>query len=477
MNRMSDIRNTIIGRGDSYKYSHFKQYPKNIENNNSYIESRGVEPGNDMIPTDAEVVFFGLQAFIKQYLSTRITKEMVDRVEAMVTAHGEPFHREGWMKIVTKHDGYLPIEIFALPEGMPTIPGTAMVQVRATDPDFAWLASFVETTILRAVWYPSTVATVSRETKKIIKNYLDETADNEVIPDVLAFRLHDFGQRGVSSGESAAIGGLAHLINFMGTDTVESLWLAEEAYNANGPVGFSIPASEHSTITAWGKDNEVDAFENIIDEYGGEGKLYACVSDSFDIYDAVTNKWGGKLKDKVENNGGTLVVRPDSGDPVEVSVWVVMELARIFGTTVNSKGYKVLAPCVRVIQGDGVNPVTIRLILEKLKEKGFSAENIAFGMGGALLQKIDRDILHFAMKTNAVKINGEWKDVFKDPVGMEFKKSKAGILAVIEREGKLLTIREDELLPNEKSLLERVWKNGQLLVDWNFEEVRNKAVL
>lgn len=270
---------------------------------------------------------------------------------------------------------------------------------------------------------------------------------------------------------------MAHLVNFMGTDTVEALFAAEEFYGADGPIAFSIPASEHSTITAWGKDNEVKAFENMIDTYGGDGKIFACVSDSYDIYNAVTNIWCKELKEKIINNGGTLVVRPDSGDPVDVAVWVVDELCKNFGYSVNSKGFKVLPSCVRVIQGDGVTPITIRKILSSLMTFGYSAENIAFGMGGALLQRVNRDTLRFAMKTNAIKIDDKWVDVYKKPVNMDWKKSKAGRLSVVRRENEIVTIRQNEVLPNEIDFLTTVWKNGHLIRDMTFDEVRANAVL
>lgn len=453
---MTDFRKTLIGRADSYKYSHFKQYPPGITQNVSYIEARGFD--KDLFIAEPEVVFFGLQAFIKEYLSTPITHEMVYRAEKMISAHGEPFHSEGWHIIVDEFDGYLPIQIEALPEGTPVKIGTPMAQVRATDPRFAWLSSFVETAMIRAVWYPSTVATVSREAKKIIKRYLENTSDlsGEEFDACLNFRLHDFGQRGVSSAESAALGGLAHLINFMGTDTVEALWAAEDYYGAEGPVGFSIPASEHSTMTSWGKENETKAYENMIDQYA-DGGILACVSDSYDFENAVTNIWGDELKEKVEKSGAQLVVRPDSGDPVETPVWAIDRLYTKFHGTMNSKGYLVLNPCVRVIQGDGIDTDDILSILQRTEETGFSTENIGFGMGGGLLQKVNRDSLKFAQKTCAAEIDGKWVDVYKEPTGDKSKKSKRG---------------------DQRAGMDIVWNTGMTMRDnITFDQVRENAKL
>jgi nicotinamide phosphoribosyltransferase len=254
-----------------------------------------------------------------------------------------------------------------------------------------------------------------------------------------------------------------------------------EYYNTDEIVGFSIPASEHSTITSWGRENEVDAYENMVDTFGGEGKIFACVSDSFDIYAATRTLWGEKLKDKVINNGGTLVVRPDSGDPETVPVEVIEILAEQFGYTVNSKGYKVLPSYVRVIQGDGINEDSLPRILENLKAKGFSADNIAFGMGGGLLQAWNRDTLKYAMKASAIKIgDGEWEGFAKDPITDAGKTSKKGRLGLVYECGigscGYRTLPED--LANVKgNLLRTVFRNGELLVEDTFQEIRERAAL
>ncbi len=463
---MSNIN--LILQADSYKYSHFKLFPEGTKVNNSYIESRGIDSKSDL-PQDAEVVFFGLQAYIQEYLTKPITQEDIDEADKLISAHGLPFNREDWQVIVDEFNGYLPLYIEALPEGTVVKPGVAMVQVRNTDDRFAWLASFIETAIMRAVWYPSTVATVSREAKKIIKEFLETTADTT---DGLPFKLHDFGARGVSSSESAMLGGMAHLVNFMGTDTVEALVGAIRYYGADGPVGFSIPASEHSTITSWGREGELAAYENMLDVFAKPGAIIACVSDSYNIFNAVENLWPS-LKDKIVDSGVTLVIRPDSGDPVTVVTQITETLAEKFGYTMNSKGYKVLNN-VRVIQGDGIDVQVMKRILYSLKMIGFSAENIAFGMGGALLQKVNRDTLKFAMKTNAIYKDGKWFDVYKQPVGSEFKKSKAGVLnTVYGDDGELVTVRGT--VNDTVSMLMSKFFNGNVSNISTFEEVRANA--
>ncbi|MFG1490753.1 nicotinamide phosphoribosyltransferase domain-containing protein, partial [Oceanospirillum sp. HFRX-1_2] len=205
------MKNFILNT-DSYKTSHYLQYPQGAEVVSSYIESRGGDY--------AETLFFGLQAYIKETLSQPITAADIDEAEAVLTAHGLPFNRSGWQYILDTYQGYLPIDIQAVAEGSVVPTGNVLVQVKNTDANCAWLTSYIETSLLRAIWYPTTVATVSKACKNIIARYLDETADNS---DGLAFKLHDFGARGASSEESAALGGAAHLINFMGTDTLSGL--------------------------------------------------------------------------------------------------------------------------------------------------------------------------------------------------------------------------------------------------------------
>jgi len=422
------MKNFILDT-DSYKTSHFLQYPPNTQYVNSYIESRGGKWD--------KTLFFGLQKYLIDLEEFVLTKEKIVEAAEVFNAHGTPFNEKGWLYILENHNGNLPIKIEAVSEGTVLPTNNVLVQIQNTDPECFWLTSYLETSLLRAVWYPTTVATLSYHIKQTIKKYLDETADNL---DGLNFKLHDFGSRGVSSEESAMIGGMAHLVNFMGTDNVPALMGVRKYYSEN-MAGFSIPASEHSTITSWGKENEKSAYENMINKFG-KG-IYAVVSDSYDIYNAVSNIWGKELKQKIIDAGGTLVIRPDSGIPKDVVLKVITLLSESFGHTLNSKGYKLLPPYIRVIQGDGINEESIVEILENLKNNGFSADNIAFGMGGALLQQVNRDTLNFAMKTSAVCINNEWHDVFKQPIDMPMKASKKGILGLDLQNGVFETKRKE----------------------------------
>ncbi len=455
----------MILNTDSYKYSHYAQYPPDTAAISAYIESR---PGGRH---DA-VLFFGLQMFLKEYLTRRVTMADVDEADELVTAHGLPFNRSGWETLVTRHDGRFPLLIEALPEGMVVPAGTPLLQLRNTDPDFFWLPTFIETALLRAVWYPATVATVSYNVRQIITAALEKSCDD--YSDVLPFRLHDFGARGATSLEQAGLGGVAHLVNFMGTDTVAGLVAARKYYH-EPMAGFSIPAAEHSTMTSWGEERETEAYNNMIEAFGGDGKMVAVVSDSYDLYRAVSEIWGRDLREKVESMGGTLVVRPDSGDPTVVPVDTVEMLGGIFGHTVNDKGYKVLNPAVRVIQGDGVTPDTIGIILDRLTERGWSAENIAFGMGAGLLQKVNRDTLRFAMKANARQdTTGTWTGVNKDPKTDPGKASKRFRQAVVLEGGKPVGVPLKDIGDRE-NLLRPVWENGDLLEDWTLSQIRERA--
>lgn len=457
---MNPILNT-----DSYKYSHFAQYPPETAAISAYIESRR---GGEY----EQVLFYGLQMFLKEYLAKPVTQAHIDEADEMVTAHGLPFNRQGWELLLSRHGGYFPIMIEALPEGMVVPSATPLVQVRNTDRDFFWLPTFIETSLLRAVWYPSTVATVSWHVRQMIAEALERTCDDPAA--ILPFRLHDFGARGATSFEQAGIGGSAHLVNFMGTDTVSGLVFARKYYN-EPMAGFSIPAAEHSTMTSWGEAREKAAYENMIDQFGGDGRLVAVVSDSYDLFRAVRKIWGGELKEKVQKMGGTLVVRPDSGDATRVPIDTIEMLGEIFGYSTNAKGFKVLAPCVRVIQGDGITPKTIRILLEAMSERGWSAENLAFGMGAGLLQRVNRDTLRFAMKANARQDkDGSWHGIAKDPKTDPGKASKRYRQAVVMKNGDPVAVPLKDIADGE-NLLQPVWENGELLREWTFADIRARA--
>ncbi|MGN7919033.1 nicotinate phosphoribosyltransferase [Lysobacter sp. 22409] len=458
---------------DSYKASHWLQYPPGTDATFFYVESRG--------GVHDRTVFFGLQAILKEYLAKPVTHADVDEARDLFAAHGEPFNEAGWRYIVDTHGGLLPIRIRAVPEGTVVPTHQALVTIESTDPQAYWVPSYLETLLLR-LWYPVTVATISWHAKQTIRQFLERTSDDP--EGQLPFKLHDFGARGVSSTESAAFGGAAHLVNFLGTDTVSGLLLARRYYH-EPMAGYSIPAAEHSTITSWGREHEVDAYRNMLTQFGKPGAIVAVVSDSYDIFHAIREHWGKTLRDEVIASGATLVVRPDSGDPVDVVHQCVSMLDEAFGHTVNGKGYKVLNH-VRVIQGDGINPTSIRAILERITSYGYATDNLAFGMGGALLQRLDRDTQKFALKCSAARIDGEWIDVYKDPITDKGKSSKRGRMTLVRHReyGHFKTVP----VPPEAASLEEavkpmgfddamvtVWEDGRIVNDWTFAQVRTLA--
>jgi nicotinamide phosphoribosyltransferase len=453
---------------DSYKASHKWQYPDGTEYVSSYIEARTDKSGLGVPGT----VVFGLQPYLRLLAGPVVTAPAIDQAKALFSAHGVPFFEEGWRHILERHGGHLPVEIRAVAEGSVVPFSNALVQLVNTDPKAFWLTSYLETGLQRALWYPSTVATVSWAVKRILLEFWRKTSDAPI--ESLDFKLHDFGARGASSAESAALGGMAHLVNFKGTDTIEAL-LAAARYYGEPMAGFSIPAAEHSTITSWGREGEADAYANMLTQFGGPGRLVAVVSDSYDVFHAVETLWGGQLRQQVLDMGGTLVIRPDSGDPVEVVALVLKLAAKAFGTERNSRGYEVLNPAVRVIQGDGITPPTIRAILDRMTADGFSIDNIAFGMGGALLQKVDRDTFSWAMKASAIKAGGAWRDVYKDPVTDQGKGSKRGRLALTRApDGEWRTVPA-ESCPDSDDQLRPVFLDGRILSTVTFPEVRDRA--
>jgi nicotinamide phosphoribosyltransferase len=454
---------SIVLDTDSYKVSMWKQYPPGTEYVYSYISSRGGKYDYTL--------FFGLQSFLQDLEANPVTAADVEFADKFWTAHGEPFNREGWDYIVNTHGGKLPIKVYAIPEGTVLPTKNVLATIVNTDPKCYWLTTWLETAMLRAVWYGTTVATQSYSIKQVIKHFLVQSGDVAGLP----FKLHDFGSRGVSSQESAALGGAAHLVNFMGTDTAVAILHANKYYDADlYSTGFSIPAAEHSTITSWGRGAESLAYENIVTQFSKPGSIYAVVSDSYDIFNAVDNLWGAELREQVIASGGTLVIRPDSGDPCEVLPKLLTSLEKSFGVTVNDKGYKVLNN-VRLIWGDGINELTIRTILGKIVNvMNFSADNLAFGMGGALLQIVNRDDLRFAMKASAIFRNGEWVGFSKDPITDSGKKSLEGLVTtVVDDSGNYVVIDMMSSAWHEPAeATHLVFMNGVTFNRCAFDEVR-----
>ncbi|MBK1722068.1 nicotinate phosphoribosyltransferase [Thiocystis violacea] len=463
---LAKLQSNFILNTDSYKESHYAQFPQGTEAILSYVESRGGRFDRTL--------FFGLQMFVQEYLSRPITREMIDEAADFYARHmpGSPFNRGGWDDILERHAGFLPIRIRAVAEGSVVPIRQVLATIASTDERIPWIGQFAETAILRAIWYPTTVATISWQVKALIRRYLERTSETLA---GLPFMLHDFGGRGVSSLESAALGGAAHLVSFQGSDTVPGVIAANTYYDAEMSA-FSIPAAEHSTITAWGEAREVEAYRNMLERFARPGGILAVVSDSYDLERAI-GFWNQELRQQVIDSGATLVIRPDSGHPPTVVRRTLEQLAAGYGTRTNAKGYRVLNH-VRVIQGDGIEYDSIGDILAEVERAGFSAENLAFGMGGALLQRLDRDTQRFALKACAIKIDGAWQDVFKRPKEDPEKASKRGRLTLLHNAefGAWRTQRvETPIEPGWGEALALVYEDGVMHQRQTLAEIRARA--
>lgn len=466
----------LILLADAYKYSHHKLYYPGTNQVYSYLESRGGKFD--------ETVFFGLQYFLKAYLEgSAFTKQDVDEAAIFlpqVFGRNDVFDRSKFDYILQKYEGRLPVRIKAVPEGTAVGVKNVLMTIENTDPQCFWLTNFLET-LLMQIWYPITVATLSREIKKVVKKYYEQTATQEAGAGI-DFVLNDFGFRGVSSVESAGIGGAAHLINFSGSDTLAGSVLINRYYNTDKVYGLSIPATEHSICTLLGESGEKDIFKHVLDTF--PTGIVACVSDSYNIFRACEQYWGEDLKNQIMERDGRLVIRPDSGDPVKTLLKIYDILFEKFGFEVNTKGFKVLPEKVRVIQGDGINYESIGEIYAALQQNGISAENLVLGMGGALLQKVDRDTQKFAIKCSYAELNGKGINVQKSPTEMDengeivksFKKSKTGRLKLVRKDGGFETVGENEM-PALVDELETVFENGKMMKEYSFETIRQNAAL
>ncbi len=445
---------------DSYKLTHWRQYPPGTTSVYSYFESRGGE-------FDA-VTFFGLQYLISHYLRVpeRADVEEADRISAAHFGRAGLFNRKGWLHVVAEHSSGLPLRIRAVPEGTTVPDGNVLFTVENTCPQCFWLTNYVESQLVQ-VWYPTTVATLSRQTKKVILDALRATGS----PEEIDSKLHDFGFRGVSSVESAAIGGGAHLVNFSGSDTLVAIEWLERYYDAQGMPARSVPAAEHSTITAWGPGpGETDAYRHINRTF--PTGIVSIVTDSYDTLEACEHIWGGELRDEILARDGCLVIRLDSGDPRATIVKALEILGRAFGSSVNTKGYRVLPPQVRLLWGDGLDLALIRQIIGALDLAGWSLDNIAaFGMGGGLLQRVNRDTCRFALKCSSVTIAGQERPVSKDPVTDRSKRSKAGRLKLVRTEAGYVTV--PIAAPGTDQLV-TVFEDGRVR-RWRFDEIRRRA--
>ena len=463
------IENNICLLTDSYKLTHHYLYPKGTEKIYSYLESRTGAEFN-------KTIFYGLQYILKKYLvGNVVSEEKVLEAEKLVDAHIAPgiFNTDDWMYIAQELDRKLPIKIKAVAEGSPVNVGNVLMTVENTDKRAYWLPNYLESLLLQ-VWYPSTIATLSAEVKKLCNFYLDVTGSSK---DNLNFMLHDFGYRGASSTESSRLAGSAHLLSFSGTDTVPSLAIPANYYNTDEIQGFSVQATEHSVMTAMGPDGEMEQAINVVQN--AHDGILSIVIDSYNYKNFLENACikGHALNDEINNflnkaEGNKVVFRPDSGEPISTTIDCLEIIEKGFGTHKTDKGYKIFNENIGLLWGDGLDYQKIRDILFGIKAQGWAAENLIFGMGGGLHTAVNRDTQRNAFKCSAQLREGKWIDIFKKPLDTS-KKSKKGRLKLLVNDN-----FEYKTVPIEsegEDQLRTVFKNGELLIDDSFEDIKKRT--
>ena len=470
------FNNEFLYLADSYKYSHHKQYPEDLTKLYSYFESRGFKTP---FVNGTEVVFYGLRYLLSKIEGSLFTVDDVERAREYYKEHfigKDIFNYDGFKYIAEQHDGRLPIRIKAIPEGTVIKPSNILMSVESLDKKVPWITNYIETYLTR-VWYPTTVATLSREIKKMMYRYLLETDGKEVADKVIPFMLQDFGMRGVTCDEAAALGGSGQLINFMGTDTTSALRFVDQVYNNRGMAGFSVPATEHSVMTIKGRDGELEQLKRAINAYPSSA-IVSIVIDSYDTMNLIDNWICGELKETIMSRKGKVVLRPDSGDPEQVIMQILRSLEKGYSDeiTTNENGYSCLPPQLGLLWGDGIDYMGIHDVLYDMKTHGWAVSNIIFGMGGGLLQKVNRDSLKFAFKASYAEFaDGSPINVYKDPITQPDKRSKKGRLALIKDDGEFKTL--EETIDHKNDLLEIVFESGNVYGQQtnDFKYIRTRA--
>lgn len=473
----------IVADTDSYKLTHMPQYVKGADMMVSYFEARG--------GIRDKVLNYGAQMLSKEYFLQRLTAKQVKNMIKWAKQHMSDNMTDdleiALEVVVNELDGKMPIRIRNAKEGLMIPIKNVVLTIETTVPDkrLFSLVSFFETKIVR-LWKTMTVGTTTYYVRQCILKALEKSSDDPQAE--INFKFIDFGSRGVGGMEDAAFSGSSHLVYSMATDTIVAIMAIEFAYGEE-MAGFGIPASEHSTTTTHGRDGEINLVTQMFDAYAKPGAMFATVIDSYNALNFIRNITP-LFKDRLIESGATWVLRPDSGDSIKMPIKIVQELEKVFGCTVNSKGYKVLNN-VRVLQGDGIVPEDVSTILDELMELGYSASNMAFGMGGGLLQKNNRDTHKFALKCSAVRVNDEWIDVYKDPAVYDenwhevdeksFKSSKRGRQELIYNPTKdeYKTVRledmDEYIVDGWEQALETVMENGTMVRDVSFTEIRKNA--
>lgn len=473
---------------DYYKVGHVFQYP-----NNTTLVYSNLTPRKSRLDAVEEMVFFGLQYFIKEYLITYFNEHFFSQPKEKVMAGYKRRIRTSIGDLPTYHHieqlhslGYLPIEVKALPEGSLVPMKVPCITLVNTLPEFYWLTNFLETILSAITWQPCTSATIAYQYRKLLNRYAAETG---MPADFVQWQGHDFSFRGMSSYESAVLSGMGHLLSFTGTDTIPAIDALEYYYGADAEqelVGGSVAATEHSVMCSGSKDGELETFRRLITEVYPSG-IVSIVSDTWDLWKVCT-EYLTALKETVLQRNGKVVIRPDSGDPVKIICGdpegktenerkgVVELLWDVFGGTVTDEGYKLLDAHIGAIYGDSINLERADAICNGLKQKGFASQ-VVFGIGSFTYQYNTRDTFGLAMKATYVEIAGEGRAIFKNPVTDDgTKKSATGLLQVVQQNG---TYRLNDNVSWEeegKGELQTVFKNGKMVKECTLKEVRQRLM-
>ncbi|MEJ8841539.1 nicotinate phosphoribosyltransferase [Lacibacter sp. H375] len=470
---------------DYYKVGHVFQYPDKTE-----LVYSNLTPRKSRINGVDEMVFFGLQYFMKEYLINYFNenffqqpkeKVMTEYKRRIVTSLGT--HLPSYEHISALHDlGYLPVEIKALPEGSKVPMRVPCLTIVNTKAEFYWLTNFLETLLSSVIWQPCTSATIAYTYRKLLNKYAEETG---MPMDFVQWQGHDFSFRGMSSLETAVLSGMGHLLSFTGTDTIPAIDAMEQYYNANADaelIGGSVAATEHSVMCSGSKDGELETFRRLITEVYPSG-IVSIVSDTWDLWKVCT-EYLFALKETVLSRDGKVVIRPDSGDPVKIICGdpdgeteverkgVVELLWDIFGGTITAKGYKLLDAHIGAIYGDSINIDRATRICEGLKAKGFATQ-VVFGIGSYTYQYNTRDTFGTAMKATYVVIDGEGQEIYKDPVTDDgTKRSATGLLNVKKENGRFVLYDKVTWEEENESELKTVFKDGKLVKEFSLAEIR-----
>jgi nicotinamide phosphoribosyltransferase len=483
-----DLYPNVILNVDSYKVDHVNQYPKDTAYLVSSIIAR--KPNK----YTSEIVATGHQVVIRKWLTQRITYALIDEAEIEITQQGYEFNRAVWEYIVEHHDGYMPLEIKALPEGTVVPAGTVIVSIVNTDPKCFWLSSYIETFFQRASWKMTTVASNMRS----IRQFLLKAAEITGTPAAyVEYAMHNFGDRGADGDDAAIRAAIAHGLSFSGSDCTQVNRNIKFYYNTIKPYTSSVVASEHSVMCSHSNastrddlpalDMMLDRLERLLDarDAGNTNILpiVSIVADTYDVY-RFTKKYIGELRrDRIialGKRGGKVVVRPDSGNPLVIPLQIIEMLMDSFGFTLTDTGFKQLPPYIGVIQGDGINQTSIRQIVEKLIDNKFALGNLVFGMGGGLTHGEGRDEFSFAQKATArCTTSGQWVDLFKDPITDPGKRSLRGRVTTYyaKDSNKIFSDRIELMEINHFiiDMLEVVYLNGIIVKEYNYDDARANA--